>query len=374
MWVGFYGYDQGVGPMKRIGKVLARPSKGILGLAALVLGTLFLVSNLHADDSDAPTASRAVRLSNLEGEVHLSQGGQPLADQAVANTPLFEGTRIDTGKGGRAEIQFEDGSLARISPQSSLSLTFLRGSNAGADRDAELQLNNGLGYFELQGDTDSSHMRVRFGDNVVTAGGFTVLRINLDKAPGDIAVFSGNAHVEGSAIALDLHGGESVVLIAGDPGNYNLSESIEPDSWDTWNSDRDQALTTASADRTAATHNQPDNNNPAWSDLDANGNWYNVPDQGYVWSPNDAATPGWDPYGSGYWMSTPGFPDTRGGTCHISAAPGTITTRLDGAGLQEPHAIRGGEVWADIPSTSAWRRLAIVIPFLHTTLTIHGPW
>ncbi len=291
--------------MKRMNKALVRHGTGILGLAALVLGTLALAPSLRAEDSDASQASRAVRLSNVEGEVHLSQGNQPLADQAVANTPLFEGTTINTGNDGRAEIQFEDGSVARISPQSSLTLALLRGSGT-SDRDAELQLNSGLGYFELQGDNDSNRVQIRFGDTVVTAGGFTVIRISLDKAPGEVAVFSGNAHLEvGSSAALDLHGGESVALNANDPNNYNLSESIEPDSWDTWNSDRDQALTSASAGRTAATNDQPDSNNPAWSDLDANGNWYNVPDQGYVWSPNEAATQGWDPYGNGYWMSTP---------------------------------------------------------------------
>jgi hypothetical protein len=279
---------------------------GFLGLAALVLGTLALVSGVRAEDPDASQASRAVRLSNVEGEVHLSQGDQSLADQAVANTPLFEGTTINTGSDGQAEIQFEDGSVARISPQSSLTLALLRGSATSSDRDSELQLNGGLGYFELQGDSDSNRVRVRFGDTVVTAAGFTVVRISLDKGPGEVAVFSGNAHLEvGASAALDLHGGESVALNANDPNNYNVSESIEPDSWDTWNSDRDQALTSASAGRTAATNNEPDNNNPAWSDLDANGNWYNVPDQGYVWSPNEAATPGFDPYGTGYWVSTP---------------------------------------------------------------------
>jgi hypothetical protein len=307
MWLGFYEARKGVGPMKRMNKALVRHGLGILGLAALVLGTLALAPSLKAEDSDASQASRAVRLSNVEGEVHLSQGNQPLADQAVANTPLFEGTTINTGNDGRAEVQFEDGSVARISPQSSLTLALLRGSGT-SDRDAELQLNSGLGYFELQGDNDSNRVQIRFGDTVVSAGGFTVIRISLDKAPGEVAVFSGNAHLEvGSSAALDLHGGESVALNANDPNNYNLSESIEPDSWDTWNSDRDQALTSASAGRTAATNDQPDSNNPAWNDLDANGNWYNVPDQGYVWSPNEAATQGWDPYGNGYWMSTPSY-------------------------------------------------------------------
>jgi hypothetical protein len=50
----------------------------------------------------------------------------------------------------------------------------------------------------------------------------------------------------------------------------------------------------------------PNQNNPAYSDLNANGAWYNVPDQGYVWSPYEASNPDWDPYGVGYWMYTPG--------------------------------------------------------------------
>jgi hypothetical protein len=280
----------------------------VLACGASLLVPSLLVQGLRAEDSDAAQAARAVRLSNVEGEVHLSQGGQALTDRAMANTPLFEGTRVDTGNDGRAEIQFEDGSVARVSPQSSLALSFLRGIGESADRDAEIQLNSGLAYFELQGDSESNHIRVRFGDTVVTASGFTVLRINLDKSPGEVAVFSGNAHLEGGATpAIDMHGGESLALNAADPGNYNLTESIEQDSWDAWNSDRDQEITTASAERTDATDNLPDSNNPAWSDLDANGNWYNVPGEGYVWSPSEAATPGFDPYGNGYWMSTPAY-------------------------------------------------------------------
>ena len=296
--------------MKRVSGLRVTQGKRILGWAALGLGLLWLGSNVRADDSNtsgAP-ASRAVRLSSVDGEVHLSQGNQVLADQAVANTPLFEGTRIDTGNDGRAEVQFEDGSVARVSPQSSLTLTVLRGSSDGGERDAEVQLNSGLGYFEIQGDSESNHIRVRFGDNVVTVSGFTVLRIDLDRAPGDVAVFSGNAHVEGTGVpGVDVHGGESLTLNAGDPNAYTLNESIEPDSWDAWNSDRDQALTEAAASRTDATAGAPDANNPAWSDLDANGNWYNVPGQGYVWSPYDASSPGWDPYGNGYWYNTPAY-------------------------------------------------------------------
>jgi len=274
-------------------KIGRNAGAAVWGLAAFLL---LSAPSLRADDAAAP--SRAARLSSVDGRVQISQGGQMIADPALANTPLFEGTQVVTTDDGRAEIQFEDGSVARLSPNSSLTLSVLRPD----DTAAEIAMDGGLGYFELQG-----HIVVHFGDSAVTASGFSVLRVNLDNPPGELAVFSGNAHLDrGSALALDLHGGESVALNA-DPAQYNLSESIEPDSWDSWNSDRDQVLTSEAASKTSATAGFVNNANPAWNDLDANGNWYNVPGQGNVWSPFDAGSPGWDPYGNGYWMFNPRF-------------------------------------------------------------------
>jgi FecR protein len=300
----------------RIGSDGARRRLGwtALSVATLFLGAQALAPALHADDQPAQPA-RAVRLSSVDGGVQLSKGNDVLADRAVANTPLFEGTRVTTADDGRAEIQFEDGSVARLSPNSSLTLTVLSG--AGANGAAEIMLEGGLGYFELQGNGQVGAMSLRFGDSVATPSGFTVMRINLDNLPGELAVFSGNAHLElSSSVTVDLHGGESVALSANDVTRYALNESIEPDSWDSWNSDRDQVLTAESATRTGASNNYANGNNPAWNDLDANGNWYNVPGQGEIWSPYDASSPGWDPYGNGSWMNSPGY-----GYTWISANP-----------------------------------------------------
>jgi uncharacterized membrane protein YgcG len=263
---------------------------------------------LLAPELHAGGAVGAARLSSVEGQVRVAQGGQLLADSALVNTPLFEGTQVLTAEDGQAELQFDDGSVARLAPNSSLTLAFLRGQAGSGD--AEILLQSGLGYFELHGAGEAKPIRIRFSDSVVTVSGFTVLRVNLDKPPGELAVISGNAHLQrgssgsGAGLALDLYGGESVTLSSADLTQYILSGSIEPDSWDAWNSDRDQALAALAATRTGAANSLPGNNNPAWNDLDANGNWYNLPEQGYVWSPYEAASPDWDPYGSGNWMWT----------------------------------------------------------------------
>jgi len=206
--------------MNRINSKSRSLGAALLGLAVLTAAAAEFSPVARADDS-AP--ARAVRLSFVEGQVRITQGNITVTDRAVANAPLFEGMQIASGDDGRAEIQFEDGSVARLSPDSSVSLTALRGS--GANGDAEVSLDSGLGYFELQGSNQSGQMSVHFADNTVSANGFTVLRVKMDKAPGELAVFTGNAHLErgNGAVAMDLHGGESVALFAGDLSRYNLN-------------------------------------------------------------------------------------------------------------------------------------------------------
>jgi hypothetical protein len=270
------------------------------------MSAVAMVFGLQAIGQEVPQQTRAARLNSVDGEVQLSQGSQVMTSEAMANAPLFEGTQVTTSEDGRAETQFDDGSVARITPNSSASITTLRQQNGSPE--TSVTVNSGLAYFEIQSSTQPNSFRVRFGDTTVSPQGFTILRVNLDNPPGEVAVFSGNAHVDGAkGLSVDMHGGETIKLNTETAGNYTLSESIEPDSWDSWNSDRDQALTAEEAQRTEATNNVPNSSNPAWSDLDANGNWYNVPGQGYVWSPYEAENPGWEPYGCGNWMWTPQY-------------------------------------------------------------------
>ena len=103
-----------------------------LGLAVLVLGAVALAPNLCAPTMPGRAPSGAARLSSVEGQVRLSQGGQVIADPAVVNAPLFAGTQMQTGDDGKAEIQFDDGSVARLSPDSALTLTSVGGQGGTA--------------------------------------------------------------------------------------------------------------------------------------------------------------------------------------------------------------------------------------------------
>jgi hypothetical protein len=74
--------------MNRLSKAQFRPAAGVLGLALLLASTV----TLQGQQPDPNM--RAARLSYVEGSVQLSQGNQILADPALVNTPLFEGTEI----------------------------------------------------------------------------------------------------------------------------------------------------------------------------------------------------------------------------------------------------------------------------------------
>jgi hypothetical protein len=305
-----------ISPSNRLHTATLRRAVLIASLAGALFSTAGLASGISSDPGDddsantveAGPATGAVRLSSVEGQVRVVQDGQVIADPATANLPLFEGSQVMTGDDGRAEVQLEDGSIARLSPNTTLTFSVLRKEGGGTK--TEVVLNQGLAYFEMQPANSEHGLRVNYGSSSFAATSFSVVRIRMDVPPGDLAVFSGNVHLDrGDSLQLDIHGGESLGLDTGDLSKYSLNETIDKDSWDSWNADRDQVLNQMSAEKTPASSGVNMADNVGMNDLDANGSWYNVPGQGYIWSPYEAQAQGvsWDPYGYGSWVLYPRY-------------------------------------------------------------------
>jgi Family of unknown function (DUF6600) len=243
------------------------------------------------------TDVRAVRLSDVQGTVQVFKGAEVDFKQAQLNMPVVQGMRFVTSDDGQAEIQFEDGSVARITPNSSITMAELS-RNADGSTVSVIKADSGLTYYELNG--RGGQYEVRFGDDRVTPNDGSIFRVDLDRTP-ELAVTHGSVHISNNAgLSADVHTNQTARFDTASPNEYQLLESVAANSWDQWNSDRDEALAELDQSATEARADTGNPDNPAWSDLDANGYWYDVPGYGAGWAPSGVGE-NWDPYGYGSW-------------------------------------------------------------------------
>jgi len=289
-------------------------SRLVLFAAAFTLLLAPFVANARAQDTNPPppppdqssappeapgqTQVRAVRISDVEGKVQVFEGNEVAFDQAEPNMPAVEGMRLVTSDNGRFEIQFEDGSVARVTPDSSIRLTQLR-RNADGSTVTQIDVLTGLSYYELNG--HGGEYSVHFGPNAVTPVQSAAFRVGLDTAPSTVAVMHGAVHIDdGMGLSMDIHPSQTFQTDLKQPGQFTIAQNVTADSWDQWNSDRDEALARLQTNQTMARASSGNADNPAWNDLDYYGNWYSLPGYGQAWAPNGVGA-NWDPFGVGAW-------------------------------------------------------------------------
>ena len=199
----------------------------ILTLAALCSAALLPAQNPSARQAASAsvqtatepttTPTRTARLSFFAGAVEIGRIDNTALGEPVPNMPLVEGTRIVTGDYGQAEIEFEDGSLARLTPRTVLTLNNLSISNGAAN--TEIRLLAGLAYFELRQSPIATYTVDADGTRLTPLENLTV-RIGLDNPPAAFALLTGSAKVERPGdFAAEVHAGESLrgIAAAGKP-------------------------------------------------------------------------------------------------------------------------------------------------------------
>jgi hypothetical protein len=253
---------------------------------------------------------RVVRLSDVEGTVQIVRDNQTEFSHAVMNMPLTQGTQIETGPDGRAEVEFEDGSVSRITPDSSLSLVKLSTSTTGA-LETTLEQPKGLVYYELRSDPRSA-FTVEFGDHKVTPAVNSTFRVNLGSNPAELAVIDGRVQVLGAnnEAATVVPQNKTIEFQATGSTPYTIADGIIPNGFDQWNDQRDEEAAKQAANQTVARTQQGGGSmlegGYGWGDLDTYGGWYPLPGYGMVWQPYGAGS-GFNPYGYGSWANIGGF-------------------------------------------------------------------
>ena len=232
---------------------------------------------------------RVVRLSDVEGTVQIVRNNQTEFSHAVMNMPLAEGTQIQTGPDGRAEIEFEDGSVTRITPNSSLTLAKLSTSSTGS-LETTLEQPSGLVYYELRSDPRST-FTVSFGDSKITPVENSTFRVNLGSSPAELAVIDGSVQASGSnsETATAVPQGKTIEFRPSGSAPYTIADGIVPNGFDEWNDQRDQEAAKEAANQTPARTQQGGGSmleggwGMGWGGLDSYGGWYPMPGYGMMW-------------------------------------------------------------------------------------------
>jgi hypothetical protein len=256
--------------------------------------------------------ARVVRLNDVEGTVQIVRNNQTEFSHAVMNMPLTQGSGIETGPDGRAEIEFEDGSVTRITPNSSLNLAKLDATPEGV-LETTLEQGAGLVYYELRSDSRSS-FTVMFGQSKAAPTVNSTFRINLGSSPAELAVIDGHVQVNGTSndYMAEVPQGKAIEFQPSNGAQYTIADGIVPNGFDDWNDQRDQEAAKQAQNQTTARAQQGGGSimdgglGFGWGDLDAYGGWYPLPGYGMVWQPYGVG-PGFDPYGFGDWADIGGF-------------------------------------------------------------------
>jgi hypothetical protein len=256
--------------------------------------------------------SRVVRLSDVEGTVQIVRNNQTEFSHAVMNMPLTQGSGIETGPDGRAEIEFEDGSVARITPNSSLNLAKLDATPEGV-LETTLEQGAGLVYYELRSDSRSS-FTIMFGQSKAAPTVNSTFRVNLGSSPAGLAVIDGHVRVNGTSndYAAEVPQGKTIEFQPSNGAQYTIVDGIVPNGFDDWNDQRDQEAAKQAQNQTTARAQQGGGSimdggvGFGWGDLDTYGGWYPLPGYGMVWQPYGVGS-GFDPYGFGDWADIGGF-------------------------------------------------------------------
>jgi hypothetical protein len=247
---------------------------------------------------------RVVRLSYVAGEVAVRRPGATEWAKALVNTPIQEGFEISTSSGGYAEVEFENGSTARLGEQSKIKFDELALDPDG-NKVNRLSFEQGYATFHIMPEKFDSYV-VKVAGASITPGNKSIFRTDLDDHHARVEVFNGSvemAYASGSTVKL---GKNKVAEFAPEAPQMalNTSTGITTDSWDNWVSKRDLqaqlALSSQSLEGSGSMY--------GLSDLGAYGEWGFFPGFGYGWSP--FAGLGWSPFSMGMWSWYPGFGNT----------------------------------------------------------------
>jgi hypothetical protein len=279
-------------------------SRSLLRSASLTLFSLlfFAASPSFADSSHI----RIIRLSLVQGDVRFARDvkGDPLASQnatweaAEMNLPIRQGYVLATDK-GRAEVEFENGSMAFLGDGTVLEFYDL--SLEDGAKTTRLVLRQGTASFYVN-PANGDYFSVTGGDFSVEADGRSSFRVDSFDDGSVVNVLKGHVSVLGKKETKALAKGQSLSMRTGDPTTASLGALTENDDFDRWVSGRVEAAQDAT--HAAQQYVNTGSYSSGLGSLYTYGAFYPCAGYGSCWRPYGVSQ-GWSPFDSGFWFTDP---------------------------------------------------------------------
>jgi hypothetical protein len=213
---------------------------------------------------------------------------------ATVNTPIVLGDKVSTADRSRAEVQLDPANVIRFDQRTEAQVADLQPNKIN------IQLASGLVDFSVfQGtqadvEVDTPNMGVH-----PLSPGIYRIQVNSDSETS-LIVRQGEAEVLTNQGSTKVEAGQLIQIHGTDNPEYKVDQASGGDDFDRWCSDRDRQIMSAQVPQPGQQEQPP---YVGSSDLNAYGQWSEVPDQGWCWTPQVDA--GWVPYTYGYWGFEP---------------------------------------------------------------------
>jgi hypothetical protein len=256
-----------------------------------------LACALLALPAAADSQARIVRLSDVHGRVQINKNSGLGFENAFANLPITQGTALRTRENGRAEIEFEDGSTLRVTPNTTVEFSTMGLSDAGK-RISIVSLVEGRAYVNWLGKS-GDEFTLNVSREKVELGQTAHARVTNSSSMAEIASFRNDLEVVGPSGTVKVEKKKMVAFDVNDNDKPALAKNFEEDPYDEW--DR----------QSIEYHDQYSKNNSTpsgygSSDLNYYGGYSNLPGYGMLWQPYFAGV-GWNPFMDGAWSWYPGM-------------------------------------------------------------------
>jgi hypothetical protein len=269
-------------------------------IAAAAVTSLLLTVPALTLPAFADSQARVVRLSEVQGDVQVDRNAGQGLEKAFLNLPISQGVKLQTGKDGRAEVEFEDGSTLRVTPETVITFPQLSLRDSGA-KVSTVHLQEGSAYVNFAGSKDDE-FTLTFAHEKLALAHSAHLRLEMGDADATLAVFNGEVQIQGDAGTVAVSKNHTAQFDLTDDDHYELAKSVEPDPFDQWDKEQNQYHQQYASNSYSSYSPYAYGTN----DLNYYGSFSNVPGYGNVWQPYFAGA-GWDPFMNGAWAFTPGF-------------------------------------------------------------------